>query len=91
MDSLPPSDSGTAQKMSTTRLMLKLGKAGYDDGRLYSGVAVETLAEAIIVQSETEQADLPGRPRRHQRSLSQQGILAVLPQKAGVRCCGSGS
>jgi len=47
--------------MSTARLMLKLGKVGYDDDRLEELDRTElmkTLAETIIAQSETEQVDL---------------------------------
>jgi len=61
MDRLPPETQEQLKKMSTARLMLKLGKAGYDDDRLEElewAELLETLAETIIAQSETEQADL---------------------------------
>ena len=34
MDHLPPEAQEQLKKMSTARLMLKLGKAGYDEDRL---------------------------------------------------------
>ena len=61
MDRLPPEAQEQLKKMSTARLMLKLGKAGYDDDRLEEldrAELLETLTETIIAQSETEQADL---------------------------------
>jgi len=61
MDRLPPETQEQLKKMSTTQLMLKLGKAGYDDDRLEEldrAELLETLTETIIAQSETEQADL---------------------------------
>jgi len=61
MDHLPPEAQEQLKKMSTARVMLKLGKAGYDDDRLEEldrAELLETLAETIIAQSDTEQADL---------------------------------
>jgi len=61
MDRLPPETQEQLKKMSTAHLMLKLGKAGYDDDRLEEldrAELLETLAETIIAQSDTEQADL---------------------------------
>ena len=61
MDRLPPETLEQLKKMSTARLMLKLGKAGYDDDcleELDRAELLETLAETIIAQSEAEQTDL---------------------------------
>jgi len=61
MDRLPPETQEQLKKMSTARLMLKLGKAGYDEDHLEElgrAELLETLAETIIAQSETEQTDL---------------------------------
>ena len=61
MDRLPPEAQEQLKKMSSARLMLKLGKAGYDEDRLEElgrAELLETLAETIIAQSETEQAAL---------------------------------
>ena len=47
--------------MSTTHLMLKLGKVGYDDDHLEElgrAELLEILAETMIAQSDIEQADL---------------------------------
>jgi len=94
MDRLPPEAQEQLKKMSTARVMLKLGKAGYDDDRLEEldrAELLENLAETIIAQSDTHRQIWPGRPRRRPRSLSRQGILAVLPPKSGARLCDSGS
>jgi len=61
MDRLPPEAQEQLKKMSTAHLMLKLGKAGYDDDRLEEldrAELLETLAETKIAQSEAEQTDL---------------------------------
>jgi len=57
MDRLPPETQEQLKKMSTARLMLKLGKVGYDEDRLEEldrAELLETLAETVVAQSETE-------------------------------------
>ena len=91
MHRLPPENQEELKKMSTARLMLKLGKAGYDDDRLEEldrAESLETLAETIIANLIQNRQIWPGR---RPRSLSRQGILAVLPPKSGARLCDSGS
>ena len=92
MDRLPP-ETQEQLKKSTTRIMLKLGQAGYDEDRLVgleSADLLEALAETIITKSRADQAD-PIRSRRRPRSVSPQRIRAVSLQKVGAWPCGSES
>jgi len=86
MDRLPPETQEQLKKMSTARLMLKLGKAGYDEDRLEEldrAELLETLAETIIAQSDTEQADLAREAQEASKVPLPAGDSSSVPSEGG--------
>ena len=86
MDRLPPETQEQLKKMSTTRIVLKLGQAGYDEDRLVGlerADLLEAWAETLIAKSEAEQADPTQKVQEASTVPSTAGDLSSIASEGG--------